>query len=191
MREHGILLSRNMARARFAGRKTQTRRAQTPRNTNKDGSPRIQPGDRIWWRETWARADSNYGLVIAYRAGGYMQYVEGEKPSIIPLPAPPSAIVCVTEGWNSSMFMPRWVARHVDPVVEVRAERLNDISDADCEAEGIYAYRDRYYWAPGSPGHRTPKEAYIALIAELHGEAFAKSNPLLWAYTFDTITNHE
>ncbi|GAB6276276.1 MAG: hypothetical protein SAMD01599839_08160 [Rectinema sp.] len=39
--------------------------------------------------------------------------------------------------WRSPLFMPRWAARILLEVVSVRVERLQDISPADCIAEGM------------------------------------------------------
>ena len=43
------------------------------------------------------------------------------------------------EGWykRSPLFMPEWAARHFITVTDVRAERLQEITEEDCLAEGI------------------------------------------------------
>ena len=39
--------------------------------------------------------------------------------------------------WLSPLFMPEWAARYFEKITDIRAERLQEISARDCEAEGI------------------------------------------------------
>lgn len=92
---------------------------------------------------------------------------------------------------RSSMLMPRWAARFVDPVIAVRPERLHDISEADAIAEGIRFEKDGQFWyvEPTTPGSLpsitgiTARECYFALWAHLNGQASLDANPWLWVYT--------
>ena len=67
--------------------------------------------------------------------------------------------------------MPRWASRITLRVTGVRAERLRDISDADCIAEGI------------EPGTADPKAAYMALWDSINGAGASERNP--WVYILD------
>ena len=91
--------------------------------------------------------------------------------------------------WRPSIFMPRWAARLILPVVDVRPQRLHDISEEDALAEGIE--RDGR-WFLGSD-HRvkgTPKvfnearAAFADLWAAVYGRASWDANPWVWAVTF-------
>lgn len=48
-------------------------------------------------------------------------------------PEPPYLV----NGWRSPLHMPRWAARIVRPITEIRIERVAEISEADAEAEGL------------------------------------------------------
>lgn len=95
------------------------------------------PGDRLWVRETHARFVVGEGMdtpvpeCVAYRAtcdddGGF-DYVNGRGEPMR---------LKVTK-WTPAIHMPRWASRITLEIAEVRVERLHDISEADCWAEGI------------------------------------------------------
>jgi hypothetical protein len=83
--------------------------------------PYGQPGDRLWVRETWAFNPDHPGqhAHAIYRADPECEYD--------------------TDRWTPSIHMPRRACRILLEIVSVRVERLNDISEADCWAEGIEA----------------------------------------------------
>lgn len=171
-------------------------------------TPRIQPGHTIWWKETWTPNESDGGPVIQYRAGGTMMHcATGDKRlgtwRDYVVPGDPGTVYEV-ERWRSSMLMPRWAARFADPVINVRAERLLSITDADALAEGIrgsskdggitvkYGIPDRDGW-PGNDDHgwpwhewcNTPRQAFLKLWAKINGQASVDANPWLWVYEMD------
>lgn len=47
---------------------------------------------------------------------------------------------------RSSRFMPKWVARTWLKVLDVRAERLQEITPADCELEGLILTSNPWVW---------------------------------------------
>lgn len=153
-----IIFSTPMVQAILDGRKTQTRRVIKPQPVkddtfegpywyeptvvNKDGelgpgkpvfgisstdgewgikSP-YQPGDVLWVRETWCKNENpnspNYG--------GYEYYADHEGAHCQSLIK-----------WRSPRFMPKEAARIFLLVKEVRAERLQEITDEDAIAEGM------------------------------------------------------
>jgi len=104
---------------------------------------RYTPGDRLWVRETWQEF--------------FTDELPKDRPTPIKgrmgIPARPdrqSAIAFRADGempnhaeygkaiWRPSTFMPRWASRLTLTVTAVRVQRLQDISEDDAIAEGIY-----------------------------------------------------
>lgn len=106
-----------------------------------------------------------------------------------------------SKGWNNKMFV------RVDACIEkghqiritkVRMQRLQDISDEDCLAEGIikkwHAPACRYFYYPPNVEARTkddvyltPREAYAALIDKVGKKGDWESNPYVFVYDFELI----
>ena len=104
--------------------------------------PAVQPGDKLWCKETFSLVwpkDCDDGVVyddehpdgrpvkdrecsVAYAASGDTPawHEEKDKPM-----------------WQPSIFMPRWASRLTLEVTEVRAERLQAITEAEAVAEGV------------------------------------------------------
>lgn len=90
------------------------------------------PGWHLWVRETHA-----YVPATAYRGSGVPQ---------TPHPGDPSEVAIYKHGWDrsrpaarwrSGRFMPKWATRLWLEVIDVRAEPLQAISEADARAEGV------------------------------------------------------
>jgi hypothetical protein len=100
--------------------------------------------------------------------------------------------------WQNKLFMPEKYARDYIKITNVRAERLQDISDEDCIKEGIIEFKTtnlKTYYSPVgcyvTPDYDnilTPKKAYAALIDSICGKGTWESNPIVWAYDFKLIT---
>lgn len=88
---------------------------------------------------------------------------------------------------RSARFMPRWASRITLRVVDVRVERLQDISEADICAELGCALE---YPGPGpAPYRRDLRGAFAGLwdgINAKRGYTWA-SNPWVWAVTFEQV----
>lgn len=135
VRERPILFSAPMVRALLDGRKTQTRRIITATGAfmgldlelEADRDSLVQscrfgvPGDRLWVREAWALYHDTDGASVVYRAD--TQDHGGD--------APPGT------SWRSPIHMPRDASRLTLELIDVRVQRVQDISEEDAIAEGF------------------------------------------------------
>ena len=78
--------------------------------------PPYQPGDILYVRETWKKAPN-----------GYYYYEDWQR----------NDIADITK-WKPSIHMPKEAARIWLKVTDVRVERLQEITEDGCIAEGIY-----------------------------------------------------
>ena len=104
-------------------------------------------------------------------------------------------------GWTNKMFVRANLMPHHIMITDVKAERLQDISDDEVLREGIYPQRFfnkvEYVFATkgkmnNTPVHRlktfpTPREAFAALIDKISGKGTWESNPWVVAYSFELI----
>lgn len=212
MKERQIPFSAPMVRALLAGTKTQTRRMvkqQPERNDwgvlmwstgrrggveafgvqNLDVPPGViarcpygQPGDKLWVREAWRAPTSCDHLPPRSIADS-----EGRRFVADEVTGPDPGYGRFRQG----MFMPRWASRITLEVAAVRVERLQDISEADCRAEGI---TDGGCTACGMPepcGCVAPapdaREAYCHLWQQLNGAESWAANPWVWVVEFREV----
>ena len=135
------------------------------------------PGDLLWVRETFRR--STIDTCWRYRAD-----------------CPPHE-----DGhwqWKPSIHMPRWASRLTLRLADVRVQRVQEITPADCEAEGIEGR------TLASPVRGQPYEEYtngdgfvwalpILAFASLWDSINAKRgygwelNPWVWALSFEVL----
>ena len=197
MTDRPILFSAPMVRALLEGRKTQTRRlaygksrpmpAKTPRVNLKMNalcttySPasiwqKVEPGDRLWVRETWC---------------GNRAY-DNLPPRRMPVDGPLNWAAGSGNEWPSnsdmwgktrvSIHMPRWASRLTLVVKDVRRQKLQDINNADAIEEGCGGYlhpdSSRMTHEP------FPCEVFRDLWRSLHGDDAWDDNPEIVALTF-------
>ncbi|MGY4876468.1 hypothetical protein ACLUEY_01125 [Vreelandella aquamarina] len=134
---------------------------------------RVQPGDRIWVKEThflngMVSHDAPYPNVI-YRADPLPCW-EGEEQDIL---------------WRPSMFMPRWAARLVFDVVSVRLERLQDISEQDAIAEGCDNSQSDAAIEAG--WYEKPRRAFQRAWDQINGPDSWQANPPVWIYDLQPV----
>lgn len=212
MTDRPILFSAPMIRALLAGRKTQTRRLckdQPPPgvtiirktirpfgkepyhaferrtkfgNFGGEVPVKISRGDRLWVKETHARVGDNGDDHMACPDLTRLVYYRADdvQPEL--------------SRWRPSIFMRRQDSRLTLIVTDVRVERLQDISDEDAIAEGIFQL-ERKAWIGGGPlyglhegvGHDTAVGAYNRLWRDINGDGSWAANPWVAAYTF-TVT---
>lgn len=165
MKERPILFNGAMVRAILDGRKTQTRRIVRPQpvmrkfhpnaiapafikpqltkgfnavgvdvcNNNNFAylkNPLARKGDRLWVKETFCVVNDDDERWIDYRATP--RYEESHPAGWENAPDDPDALK-----WESSIHMPRWASRINLEVIDVRVERLQDITEEAAMAEGV------------------------------------------------------
>lgn len=139
--------------------------------------PRYAIGDRLWVREAFS---GPYGLssappsawpdswcpddVIWYWADGNPEQGDWTKP-------------------KPSIHMPRWASRLTLAVTDVRVERLGDIGEVDCIAEGVLIETTSI--GPLGP---SPHKKFLDLWTSIHG---AESwDPNLWVTAISFEVHH-
>lgn len=108
------------------------------------------------------------------------QVVEDCEPELLPQYA-----VAGTIGWQkcSPMFMPRWASRYWMRITSVRVERVNDITEAEAEAEGITG--DEALVGQISNPYRT---AYADWFDQINGDGSWDANPWVAVYQWEAVT---
>jgi len=96
------------------------------------------PGDTLWARESWALHErfSDVGRVV-YAATANRSWTEAHQDFPIEVVGDRKARP-FQDGFKPSIHMPRWASRLTLTITEVRIERLQDITEADAIAEGLY-----------------------------------------------------
>jgi hypothetical protein len=153
--EKPILFRGEMVRAILSGTKTQTRRV--AKYAVMQLSPYGQAGDRLWVRETFCRPRQEFGQVL-YRADG-VEHPHGPR--------------------TPAIHMPRTLSRITLEIIEVRLQKLQDITEDDAKAELSYGL------AAVSPA----RDLFMVLwntINDKRGYVWAV-NPWVWAITFKRI----
>ena len=199
-----ILFSTPMVQAILAGRKTQTRRLvkfpddfdgrEVYKNgqfgvkySREDGTlyrhyPKYQPGDILYVRETWQ--------VVRYAPPGSSQL---QDLYVFKADTTDVGEYEITE-WKPSLFMPKEAARIFLQVTDVRAERLQDITEEDAIAEGIECIHEsdvkvyRNYLLKEKLGSTNPVNSFSSLWNSINAKTSPwKKNDWVWVYTFKTI----
>ena len=141
-------------------------------------------GDVLWVRETWDWRDWQSGadgkIRIAYAADG-AQVVRVAPPDWNPT-------IYNAEHWRPSIHMPRWACRLRLPLVKVRIERVQSISEADAWAEGYgehWRRRVKEAGADGPLGRPSPQAWFATLWDKLYGTW--GQNPWVAVYEWGAI----
>lgn len=209
MKERPILFSAPMVRAILEGKKTQTRRIVRPQPLwvadpsvpfkTSDANPNEiircpygQPGDRLWVKETTLKVEDHgyVGPVYAESDDGRACLDGGLAPS--------EDDCTEVEPWEikrrPSIFMPRSMARIFLEVVSVRVERLQDISEADCWAEGIEEVMNDFdELSQALMAKRLgcciddAKPLYAQLWESINGAGSWDTNPWVWGVEFRRV----
>lgn len=164
-----------------------------------------KPGDRLHVKEAawmWCERRPNGQTKTGREKWWYVPLREAPIHYVADHPSRPAVKVASPEtgnqwGWRLKIgrFQPRWASRISLEVVDVRIQRLKDISESDAIAEGIRRYAGPLRWVryldamSGEPIHNTAVDAYRALWESIHGAESWDANPFVWAVTFSRM-NH-
>jgi len=110
--------------------------------------PYGQVGDMLYMKETWAIAEPPLGQECGDIIKGSLVGFDLEYLKLCEILYKADGTDNET-GWRSPRFMPRWASRKTFTIAEVRAERLQDITEEDARAEGVEAL---YKIAPNTFG---------------------------------------
>jgi hypothetical protein len=202
MKERPILMSAPMVLASLDESKTQTRRIAKGMALAwlDDGfhpdfvasaenrlCPYGLPGDQLWVREAWGlRA---YGDDTDWVKGSCTAQDLEDRVITYRADWGPMQDSC---HWRPSIHMPRAVSRLSLEITVVRVERLQDISDADCIAEGIQGTRleDVQVWRDYLHDGKvflSAKHSYISLWESINGPESWSANPWVWVVSFRKV----
>lgn len=204
-RERPILMSAPMIRAILDGTKTQTRRVvkqQPPtghawagwcvasthkadeikatwatgtgpylRDVHCVACPHGQPGERLWVREAFCPI---YPQDPTYNGG---QPIEYDYRATYSQGARLGDALGIKKRWKSSIHMPRAASRITLEITGVRVERLQEISEADANAEGVKH-------SLHLPGGRFARENFAHLWWTINGNGAWEANPWVWVIEF-------
>ena len=100
-----------------------------------------------------------------------------------------------TAGWTNKKFVRADLMPHQIQITDIQLERLQDISDEACLAEGVLKYRciigfagEYVIKANNKPLlFHTPREAFAALIDKVSGKGIWENNPWVFAYEFKLV----
>lgn len=147
------------------------------------------PGDTLWVKETWRpkAARQDWDLDVTYAADGETRTIKdgefGERDWTMPKAA--------ARGNVSPLYMPQWASRLTLAITDIRVQRLQDISEADSEAEGVREPSLGEWVSTGFVDVRRqdchPVTAYAYLWDHINGPDCWAANPWVWAVSFDVV----
>jgi len=217
MKQHPILFKTEMVQAILDGRKNQTRRVISERNSRSVG---------LYEGADFSDLDFNNAFVDGTRDYKYLKIALPvmDRPRIFPK-YEIGDILWVRETyanlnvdfknvaphyvykadlrpandygpvtWKPSIHMPKKVCRLYLEVVSVRPERLKDISEEDASNEGVI-YAGEGLWANYAPNVygdalcMTAKKSFETLWVSINGPESWNQNPYVWVYGFKQIEN--
>ncbi|WP_321919367.1 hypothetical protein [Paraburkholderia tropica] len=152
-------------------------------------SPFGKVGDRLWVRETHEvnriGFEESWTSGRTYHAGVKYQADDGRADFEITEGLYQDLSDTESRGWTPSIHMPRWASRITLKVTGVRVERLQAISDADAEAEGIDFLRH----VPDADETLTPSQLFMCLWDSVAtpGADWA-ANPWVWVVDFKRVS---
>ncbi len=194
MKERPIPFTGPMVRAILDGRKSQTRRVVKPQPervthnggfyfsifNNQEEKNKCRygyPGDRLWVRESYAvgscadelKPSELFPNIWLKENGGLWYPADNTEPKT---PISPRGRT------RLARFMPRWASRILLENIDVRVERLQDITIEDCEKEGLEGV---------SPFDHYGKIKFSNLWESINGQGSWGKNPWVWVIEFRKV----
>lgn len=198
-----------LTQAVLDGRKTQTRRMLNPtmffqRSETYEGWSNEDIS--AWKRSCNRRLYEAQGYMLQqmldyalsssrYKVGEVIAVAQKYKDIALDMPVELAAELIKQPGWKNKMFVKADLMPHRIRITNIRIERLQDISDEDCIAEGIYPKANgRWYcydvvrrMGVSYDPYPDPREAYAALIDKISGKGTWESNPWVFVYDFELV----
>jgi len=214
MKERPIIFSGPVVRAILVGRKTQMRRVVKPQPNRgseltrmqdgyadgfiravfaQDDEPNAygikcqygQPRDRLWVRENgWERPDRTRKQMREGADTWAPYYYDADG-------------LCVEDidgfGFKRrpSIHMPRWASRITLEITAVRVERLQEISEEEAEAEGVYEHLGEPQVECDGQVRHFPDASfvrgYLSVWQSIHGPGSWDANPFVWVLEFKRV----
>lgn len=113
--------------------------------------PYGQPGDRLWVRETWGIFQEDWSDLGWEPEGIVHQEIPKNKNGLINDRNTKQYLVYKStfgsdenDFWRPSIHMPRWASRITLEITNIRVERVQEISEDDAIAEGLFCYHENY-----------------------------------------------
>lgn len=163
------------------------------------------PGDLLWVREDHYRYGHWEPVAGALTPTGRQKWAFVPESSEVRFDAPPS----YRRGrhhrdpwapaWHKRLgrFMPRWASRTTLRIVEVRVERLQDISEEDAHAEGarFSGFNSEQDFLRFGVSHQDCldarfRHAFRELWEAINGPESWDANPWVWVLTFVAINSN-
>lgn len=147
---------------------------------------RVQPGDRIWVKETTINVEDEGYIGPVYVASDNGQAIlEG---GLRPAPDDFADVEPHDIKLRSSMFMPKAIARLLFDVVSVRLERLQSISREDALAEGVKGGPSTRSYEMIDLSYASPEiRRFHSLWESINGPDSWKANPPVWIYDLQPV----
>ncbi|MDU4250496.1 hypothetical protein [Pseudomonas sp.] len=166
-----------------------------------------KPGDRLWVRETWSDVNMYGAPALAYRADGDIRDLMAEDLFL----GEDGSFNYVDQRWKKldfccwyadlhlarwrpSIHLPRWASRILLEITAVRVERLQDISEAQAEAEGVERPENITNVDVWDGAERElfnamnqPRARFRRLWGDINGQASWDSNPWVWVVEFKVV----
>lgn len=159
-----------------------------------------QPGDRLWVRETWALLGNEDGCCVDWNdnlcKGDEKLAARIYRASCERLPGdyglwsipddaywkPHTENQKFEGAWRPSIHMPRWASRILLEITDVRVERLNSISEADAQAEGVTPATHQI-----TPPEAVYRVGFGDIWRSIYGEESWDADPWVWVVEFKHI----